>query len=89
MNVAVVIDEAGRNISPDVGETGPASKRIVVAYGFWIFLLSDVVMFSALFASYAVSCAQRRVGRPATSCSVRLASRSRPLACWLPATPVG
>jgi len=36
------------------GTGGPASKRIVVGYGFWIFLLSDVVMFSALFASYAV-----------------------------------
>jgi len=35
-------------------EAGPASKRIVVAYGFWIFLLSDIVMFSAFFASYAV-----------------------------------
>jgi cytochrome o ubiquinol oxidase subunit III len=31
-----------------------ARWRIVVAYGFWIFLLSDIVMFSALFASYAV-----------------------------------
>ncbi|MET0539135.1 MAG: cytochrome o ubiquinol oxidase subunit III [Xanthobacteraceae bacterium] len=35
-------------------EAGPAPKRIVVTYGFWIFLLSDIVMFSALFASYAV-----------------------------------
>jgi cytochrome o ubiquinol oxidase subunit III len=33
---------------------GPASKRVVVAYGFWIFILSDMVMFSALFAAYAV-----------------------------------
>ena len=33
---------------------GPASKRIVVAYGFWIFILSDMVMFSALFAAFAV-----------------------------------
>lgn len=33
---------------------GPAPKRIVVAYGFWVFLLSDIVMFSALFATYAV-----------------------------------
>jgi cytochrome o ubiquinol oxidase subunit 3 len=32
----------------------PVPKRIVVAYGFWIFLLSDIVMFSALFAAYAV-----------------------------------
>ena len=30
------------------------SKRIVTGYGFWIFLLSDIVMFSAFFASYAV-----------------------------------
>ena len=36
------------------GEGGPASKRVVVAYGFWIFLLSDIVMFSAFFAAYAV-----------------------------------
>jgi cytochrome o ubiquinol oxidase subunit 3 len=33
---------------------GPAPRRIVVAYGFWIFILSDIVMFSALFAAYAV-----------------------------------
>ncbi len=45
---------AARKVTPDAGVAGPASKRIVVAYGFWIFLLSDVVMFSALFASYAV-----------------------------------
>jgi cytochrome o ubiquinol oxidase subunit 3 len=54
MNIDVAIDEVGNNVSPDVGEASPASKRIVVAYGFWIFLLSDVVLFSALFASYAV-----------------------------------
>jgi cytochrome o ubiquinol oxidase subunit 3 len=30
------------------------SKRIVTGYGFWIFLLSDIIMFSAFFASYAV-----------------------------------
>jgi cytochrome o ubiquinol oxidase subunit 3 len=33
---------------------GVTSKRIIVGYGFWIFLLSDIVMFSALFATYAV-----------------------------------
>ncbi len=32
------------------GET----KRIAAGYGFWIFLLSDIVMFSCFFASYAV-----------------------------------
>jgi cytochrome o ubiquinol oxidase subunit 3 len=37
-----------------ISEQGPASKRIVVAYGFWIFLLSDFIMFSGFFAAYAV-----------------------------------
>ena len=36
------------------GRGGPASKRVVVGYGFWIFLLSDIIMFATLFASYAV-----------------------------------
>ena len=33
---------------------GPASKRIVTGYGFWIFLLSDIVLFSCFFAAHAV-----------------------------------
>jgi cytochrome o ubiquinol oxidase subunit 3 len=38
-----------------VGEIpGQPSKRILVGYGFWMFLLSDIVMFAALFAAYAV-----------------------------------
>src|SRR5712671_7250876 len=41
---------------------GPASKRIVTGYGFWIFILSDMVMFSAFFASYAVLAAQTAGG---------------------------
>jgi cytochrome o ubiquinol oxidase subunit III len=36
------------------GAGGPAPKRIVVGYGFWIFLISDVIMFATLFAAYAV-----------------------------------
>ena len=36
------------------GEGGPASKRVIVGYGFWIFLLSDIILFSAFFAAYAV-----------------------------------
>src|SRR3954467_11348096 len=30
------------------------SQRIVVGYGFWIFLISDIILFSAFFATYAV-----------------------------------
>jgi len=33
---------------------GPAPKRIVVGYGFWIFLLSDVIIFASFFAAYSV-----------------------------------
>jgi len=39
---------------PSASEAGPPPKRFVVAYGFCIFLPSDIVMLSALFAGYAV-----------------------------------
>jgi cytochrome o ubiquinol oxidase subunit 3 len=42
--------------------SGPASKRIVTGYGFWIFILSDMVMFSAFFATYAVLLGQTAGG---------------------------
>jgi cytochrome o ubiquinol oxidase subunit 3 len=54
MNISVPIDGVSQEALPTTSEAGPTPKRIVVAYGFWIFLLSDIVMFSALFASYAV-----------------------------------
>jgi len=58
MNIAVEIrDVAPETLStllPTASQAGPAPKRIVVGYGFWIFLLSDIVMFAALFAAYAV-----------------------------------
>jgi cytochrome o ubiquinol oxidase subunit 3 len=60
MNIAVDLRElrpaldieALRSIAPaSASEAGPASKRVVVGYGVWIFLLSDIVMVSALFAA--------------------------------------
>jgi cytochrome o ubiquinol oxidase subunit 3 len=55
MNVAVAVDgELRHEAQPSASEAGPATKRIVVGYGFWIFLLSDIVMFAAFFAGYAV-----------------------------------
>src|SRR4051812_13399 len=44
------------------GEGGPASPRVVVGYGFWIFLLSDFILFAAFFAAYAVLSAQTAGG---------------------------
>ena len=54
MNIAVTTGHFDAEFLPSASEAGPAPKRVVVAYGFWIFLLSDIVMFSALFAGYAV-----------------------------------
>ena len=54
MNVAVAVYDVKQDAFAPASESGPAPKRIVVAFGFWIFLLSDIVMFSALFAAYAV-----------------------------------
>jgi cytochrome o ubiquinol oxidase subunit 3 len=39
---------------PSPSGHGPASKRITIGYGFWIFLLSDIIMFSTFFATFAV-----------------------------------
>jgi len=49
-----------------LGHRGPESKSIVVPYGFWLFVLSDMVLFSALFATYA-SLVNATDGGPTTS----------------------
>jgi cytochrome o ubiquinol oxidase subunit III len=49
-----------------LGHRGPESKSIVVPYGFWLFVLSDMVLFSALFASYA-TLVHATDGGPATN----------------------
>ena len=58
MTIATTLDRPLIGVPAELargrGGGGPAPKRIVVAYGFWIFILSDVIMFSALFAAYAV-----------------------------------
>jgi len=54
MSIAAAIDGVASDALPSASQAGPAPKHIYVAYGFWIFLLSDIVMFSALFAAYAV-----------------------------------
>jgi cytochrome o ubiquinol oxidase subunit 3 len=49
-------------MSAHAATAGAAPVRIVVAFGFWIFLLSDIIMFSALFATYAVLSGQTAGG---------------------------
>jgi cytochrome o ubiquinol oxidase subunit 3 len=54
MNVATTIDSVPLEALPSASEAGPAPKRILVAYGVWVFLLCDIGLFGALFASYAI-----------------------------------
>ena len=56
----------GASEDTGLGNRGPASKSIVVPYGFWLFVLSDMVLFSALFATYA-SLVHATNGGPVTS----------------------
>jgi cytochrome o ubiquinol oxidase subunit 3 len=51
-----------RSMAGAVAHGGPASKRIVTGYGFWIFILSDIIMFAAFFATYAVLLGQSAGG---------------------------
>jgi cytochrome o ubiquinol oxidase subunit 3 len=51
---AVLHGHGDANLLGGRPQEGQASKRITTGYGFWIFLLSDIVMFSCFFAAYAV-----------------------------------
>jgi cytochrome o ubiquinol oxidase subunit 3 len=51
---AAVMGATGFADEVPISERGPAPRRVVVGYGFWLFLLSDIILFSALFAAYAV-----------------------------------
>jgi cytochrome o ubiquinol oxidase subunit 3 len=49
---AIPLHEGG-SAETGIGNRGPQSKSIIVPFGFWLFVLSDIILFSALFASYA------------------------------------
>jgi cytochrome o ubiquinol oxidase subunit 3 len=67
------------------GAGGPAPKRIVVGYGFWIFLLSDVIMFSAFFAAYSVLF-KNTAGGPTAEQLFDLRNTAAETACLLAST---
>jgi cytochrome o ubiquinol oxidase subunit III len=48
--------EQALSLSPGVPLSlrGPAPVRVVAGFGFWLFLLSDIILFAALFATYSV-----------------------------------
>ena len=90
MNVAVEMDDVRQGELVKASEAGPAPKRIIVGYGFWIFLLSDIVMFSALFASYRRA-RKSDCGRSdrLPSCLISGTPRWRRLFCCSRATAAG
>ena len=65
-----------------VEHEGPAPKRIVTGYGFWIFILSDMVMFSCFFAAFAVLSGQT-AGGPSGAQLFNLRSVAVETACLL------
>ncbi len=73
---------AGRGYATGHGRGGPASRRVVVGYGFWIFLLSDIIIFATLFAAYAVLAAAT-AGGPKSQELFRPASVAAETACLL------
>jgi cytochrome o ubiquinol oxidase subunit 3 len=47
------VEIAGSGFEVHSGQ-GPAPREEVVGFGFWVFLLSDIVIFATFFAAYAV-----------------------------------
>src|SRR5215469_10756458 len=66
MTLGTTIDAVPTELARGRGGGGPAPTRTVVAYGFWIFIISDIAMFSALFAAYAIL-SDRTAGGPTAS----------------------
>jgi cytochrome o ubiquinol oxidase subunit 3 len=61
--IALAAGTPGRESAIPLSERGPSTRKVIVGYGFWLFLLSDIIVFSALFAAYAVL-AGRTAGGP-------------------------
>jgi cytochrome o ubiquinol oxidase subunit III len=66
MNTIVDVESAEMSAGVPLSEWGPAPARVVSAFGFWLFLLSDIIVFSALFAAYAVLSGQTNGGPSAS-----------------------
>jgi cytochrome o ubiquinol oxidase subunit III len=62
MNTVVDVASDEMPTGVPLTERGPAPPRVVAGFGFWLFLLSDIIIFSALFAAYAVLCNETNGG---------------------------
>ena len=52
--MSAVSESLGFDSVVSLSQQGPAPARVVAGFGFWLFLLSDIILFSVLFAAYAV-----------------------------------
>jgi len=59
----VNLTAAAASVVP-LSRRGPAPTRLVVGYGFWLFLLSDIIIFAVLFATYSVLSGETNGGPP-------------------------
>ena len=66
MNAAGEVLEFGAGVP--LSEQGPAPTRVVAGFGFWLFLLSDIILFSALFAAQPLTALQPLKGRLLAFC---------------------
>jgi cytochrome o ubiquinol oxidase subunit 3 len=84
MTDAAILDEsmADPAAAPGHGSGGPASDSVVVGFGFWVFLLSDIIMFAAFFAAHAVL-ANHTAGGPAARDLFHLPRIALETACLL------
>jgi len=62
MNTIVDVASGELPAGVPLSERGPASTWVVAGFGFWLFLLSDIIIFAALFAAYAVLCNETNGG---------------------------
>nr|WP_298372152.1 cytochrome o ubiquinol oxidase subunit III [uncultured Halomonas sp.] len=60
---------SSRHPGINLGDTDPATHQVAesVVFGFWIFLMSDLVLFALLFATYAATSQHGLAGGPTPS----------------------
>jgi cytochrome o ubiquinol oxidase subunit 3 len=63
-------------------EIHPHDKRVIVGYGFWIWLMSDIILFAAFFATFAVL-SENTAGGPSGRDLFDVASVAAETACLL------
>lgn len=67
------------------GWSGPPAREVVTTYGFWMFLIGDIIMFASFFAGYAVL-AGNRAGGPGPSDIIELPGVAVQTLCLLTST---